>query len=156
MSKLASKLGRSFAWLNATQFLGALNDNLFKLLIILHLIEVNGAKTASRTTTIVMAVFVVPFLLFSALAGKIADKISKRDIVVAAKVAEFAVMFAGFLAFYFHADLFLYVVLFMMAATSTSAWIKPRAAHSFTHRIPTARCSRFAVMTWKPVKPGVS
>ena len=29
-----TKLGKSFAWLNATQFLGALNDNIFKLLMI--------------------------------------------------------------------------------------------------------------------------
>jgi len=39
---------RSFAWLNATQFLGALNDNLFKLLLVFFLIALEGPGSAGR------------------------------------------------------------------------------------------------------------
>ena len=37
------KLPKSFGFFNATQFLGALNDNLFKLLVIYYLIGLQGA-----------------------------------------------------------------------------------------------------------------
>ena len=36
------KLPRPFAWLNVTQFLGALNDNVFRLLIVFLLVEILG------------------------------------------------------------------------------------------------------------------
>ena len=68
MNTTRAKLGASFGWLNTTQFLGALNDNVFKLLIILFLIGHASMKPAS-TTALAGAVFVIPFLLFSAFAG---------------------------------------------------------------------------------------
>ena len=50
MKNQSLKLSRSFGWLNATQFLGALNDNIFKLLIIFFLIADRIAKTADTTS----------------------------------------------------------------------------------------------------------
>ena len=38
------KLARSFKWLNAIQFLGAFNDNIFKLIVILFLIDLQGSS----------------------------------------------------------------------------------------------------------------
>ncbi len=118
MNGMKSKIGRSFLWLNATQFLGALNDNIFKLLVILFLIGLQGPSEAGSITAIAGAVFVVPFLVFSALAGKLADCFSKRDIIVAAKIAEVLVMTAACFAFAFKSVPGLYIVLFMMAAQS--------------------------------------
>ena len=54
------KLGASFGWLNATQFLGAFNDNIFKLLVILLLIDLLGDSEAGNVTALAGAVFVVP------------------------------------------------------------------------------------------------
>ena len=87
MNDKIEKLDSSFRWLNATQFLGALNDNVFKLLIILYLISPNmfGEDKAASVNAVAGAVFVVPFLLFTAYAGKLADRFSKRNIIVAAK-----------------------------------------------------------------------
>ena len=110
------KLGGSFKWLNVTQFLGALNDNIFKLLIILFLIAAQSTKAASTITALAGAVFVIPFLLFSAFAGKLADRFSKRNIIISAKVAEGAIMLIGAGAFILKSTLGLYFVLFIMAA----------------------------------------
>ena len=112
------KFGSTFRWLNVTQFLGALNDNVFKLLIVLFLIALQGTDVASNVTASAGAVFVVPFLLFSAFAGKLADRFSKRNIVVLAKVAEVVVMAAGCAVFISKSAFGLYCVLFLMATQS--------------------------------------
>jgi len=114
----SSKFGSTFKWLNVTQFLGALNDNVFKLLIVLFLIALQGTDAAGNVTALAGAVFVVPFLLFSAFAGKLADRFSKRNIVVLAKVAEAVVMAVGCAAFLSKSAFGLYCVLFLMATQS--------------------------------------
>lgn len=118
MNSTSTKLGRSFRWLNVAQFLGALNDNIFKLLIIAFIVGRQGMQSASKVASLAGAVFVVPFLLFSAFAGRLADRFSKRNIVVAVKVAEVIVMALGLVAFVLKMDLALYAILFLMAAQS--------------------------------------
>ncbi|MHC4122564.1 MAG: acyl-[ACP]--phospholipid O-acyltransferase [Planctomycetota bacterium] len=118
MDTTKTKLGSSFKWLNATQFLGAFNDNIFKLLVILLLIELQSDSEAGNVTALAGAVFVMPFLLFSALAGKLADSFSKRNIIVSTKVAELLLMVAGCAAFMFESVIGLYIVLFLMATQS--------------------------------------
>ena len=66
----------SFCWLNATQFFGALNDNIFKFLTILFLIGLLGNNNANTISGITGLVFVTPFLLFSHAGGILADRIS--------------------------------------------------------------------------------
>ncbi len=108
----------SFNWLNATQFLGALNDNLFKLLLILFFIGHAGEDAASRVTATAGAIFVVPFLAFSPLAGRLADRFSKKRIIVAAKGAEVAIMALGALCFIGQSIFGLYLTLGLMATQS--------------------------------------
>jgi acyl-[acyl-carrier-protein]-phospholipid O-acyltransferase/long-chain-fatty-acid--[acyl-carrier-protein] ligase len=113
-----SKINNSFKWFNATQFLGALNDNVFKLLVILFLIKVQGSASAAKITALAGAVFVIPFLIFMAWAGKLADKYSKSRIIVWTTFAEIINMTAGFIAFALQSSIGLYCVLFSMAAQS--------------------------------------
>ena len=115
--KLKNK--HAFAWLNATQFLGALNDNIFKLLVILFLIGAADSTHAVNVNLIANAVFAVPFLLFLAFAGRLADRLSKRDVIVYCKVAELAVMVFAVMAFWIGYGPLLYAVFFCMAAQST-------------------------------------
>jgi acyl-[acyl-carrier-protein]-phospholipid O-acyltransferase/long-chain-fatty-acid--[acyl-carrier-protein] ligase len=112
------KLGSSFAWLNLTQFFGALNDNIFKLLLILFLIGRQGPDAATGINAKAGAVAVVPFLLFSAYAGRLADRYSKRDVIVYAKVAELGAMLLGCIAFFAGNEIALYAVLFLMCLQS--------------------------------------
>ena len=92
MNNTGAKLRWSFGWLNATQFLGALNDNVFKLLGIFFLIRLLGEEQANSIGAFASAVFIVPFLLFSHSAGVLADRSSKKNIVVVAKFLEIVVM----------------------------------------------------------------
>lgn len=109
---------RSFYLLNATQFLGALNDNVFKLLVIYLLIHVKGAAAANSVLSLAGAIFVIPFLLFSSGAGVLADRISKRTIIVITKVMEVAIMLFGMLAVSFRWEFGSYTALFLMATQS--------------------------------------
>ena len=96
---IENKMSRSFDWHNATQFLGALNDNVFRWLMVFFLIGLLGNEKASTVTSLTGVVFVVPFLLFTPLAGVFADRFSKRDIIVKAKIAELVLMIAGWIVF---------------------------------------------------------
>ena len=115
---MESKLGRQFCWLNAAQFLGALNDNIFKLLVILFLVGKSGGENAHKVTAIAGAVFVVPFLAFIPAAGTMADRFSKTTIIRWSKFAEIICMLMGCAAFYLGQSTGIYVVLFFMAMQS--------------------------------------
>ncbi|WP_084167428.1 acyl-[ACP]--phospholipid O-acyltransferase [Pelobacter seleniigenes] len=115
---MTRKLTTSFNWLNATQFFGALNDNLLKLLIVFYLIAVKGPDSAAMVAATAGGLFVVPFLLFSAPAGALADRLSKRTIVVAMKGAECLIALLAVLAFAVGSATALYAVLFLMATQS--------------------------------------
>lgn len=108
----------SFTYLNVTQFLGALNDNIYKLLIVYFFIELSGIENSHRILASTGAVFVLPFLLFSASSGTLADRFSKRNIIVLTKVLELFTMAAGLLAFIYESELGSYIVLFMLATQS--------------------------------------
>lgn len=109
---------RSFYLLNATQFLGALNDNIFKLLVIYLLIHVKGQSSANMILSLAGAIFVIPFLLFSSGAGVLADKISKRTIIVFSKVLELAIMIYACIAVLLQSETGLFTALFLMATQS--------------------------------------
>ena len=55
-----------FLW---TQFLGAFNDNIFKIVVSLTAVHMAAGAESGRDLSIVGAIFIVPFLLFSGYAG---------------------------------------------------------------------------------------
>ena len=115
---IENKLSRSFDWHNVTQFLGALNDNIFRWLLVFFLINLLGDDKAAAVSSKTGAVFVIPFLLFTPLAGIVADRFSKRNIIVMAKFAELVLMVLGLLAFYSGLQWAVYTVLFLMCTQS--------------------------------------
>jgi MFS family permease len=107
----------SFWGMIVTQFLGAFNDNLFKQLMLLLALKVAGQDRQWEA----MFVFSVPFVIFSGYAGYLADRHSKRAIIMLAKVAEILVMLMGlaaFLSFGRWGFTGLFVVLFLMGTHS--------------------------------------
>ncbi len=88
---------RSFLGLLATQFLGAFNDNVFKQMLLLMCVDFKIARQLpeDRFQPIATALFTAAFLLFSGVAGFLSDKLRKRRIVVASKVAEIVIMIVG-------------------------------------------------------------
>lgn len=118
MSDETCRLPRAFSWLNATQFLGAMNDNILKLLIVFFLISLRGPQQAGTIAATAGAVFVLPFLLFSAASGVLADRMSKRRIIIAVKGLEVLIAALGVVSFLADSATGLYVVLFCMATQS--------------------------------------
>ncbi|MCI0499945.1 MAG: MFS transporter, partial [Planctomycetales bacterium] len=112
------KMSRSFDWHNATQFLGALNDNVFQGLMIFFLIGLLGADKKADINAIAAIIFVVPFLMFTPFAGTLADRFSKQAVIVIAKAAELVIMVLGCVIFYFNFAMGIYAALFLMCAQS--------------------------------------
>lgn len=104
---------------NLTQFLGALNDNVYKLLIVFFLVGMQGVEQSPIILSLSGAIFVLPFIFLSPFAGKIADNISKTTLFRLAKILEIVVMLCGVFAFILKSSLACYFVLFLMAAQST-------------------------------------
>lgn len=108
----------SFTYLNTTQFLAAMNDNIYKLLVIYLFIQLEGTENSHRILAVTGAIFVLPFLLFSASSGILADRFSKRNIIVLTKTLEFLALALGVLAFQYESKFGAYAVLFLMATLS--------------------------------------
>lgn len=105
-----------------TQFLGALNDNVFKTALITmavfhsaDLTTMNGAALA----TLLPGIFILPFFLFSATAGQIADKFEKSKLIRFVKIFEVVLMLFAALGFVLHVFWLLVLALFMMGMHST-------------------------------------
>ncbi len=112
------KLSGSFAWLNATQFLGALNDNVFKLLSIFMLVALLGEAHRTQIVSTASIVFVIPFLLFSHAGGTLADRVGKRNIIVCLKILEILIATFGCLAIYHKSSWGLYAIIFLLCTHS--------------------------------------
>ncbi|HEY4706402.1 MAG TPA: MFS transporter, partial [Thermodesulfobacteriota bacterium] len=106
---------QSFLW---TQFLGAFNDNAFK--IVLSMIAVNmAAGHGGAYVSMVGAVFILPFFLFSGYAGYAADVYNKRTVLIVTKAFEIAAVLFGLVAFWSGRIEFMLGTLFLMALHST-------------------------------------
>jgi 1-acyl-sn-glycerol-3-phosphate acyltransferase len=94
-SQFALLAERRFAPFFWTQFLGALNDNVFKtaLLTILTYDALNWTTLDPvLLTNLIPGLFILPFVLFSATAGQLADKYDKGRVARLVKVLEIAIM----------------------------------------------------------------
>jgi MFS family permease len=88
---------RRFAPLFATQFLGAFNDSLFKqgvVLFVTYQLYSDAAREA-QFSAIAQGLFILPFFLFSALAGQLADDHDKARVIRIVKTAEIFIMIVG-------------------------------------------------------------
>jgi hypothetical protein len=89
---------RRFGPFFGVQFLGAFNDNVFKqaLVILLAYQTANFTTMSSNTLqNLAQALFILPFFLFSATAGQIADKYEKSTLITITVTIELAVMALG-------------------------------------------------------------
>ncbi|HET6425544.1 MAG TPA: MFS transporter [Planctomycetaceae bacterium] len=89
---------RSFWGLNLTQFLGAFNDNLFKELVLLLCVEHLKEKGGSDLQGLASVLFAVPFIFLSGLAGHLADRHSKRTVLISCKIGEVLITLFGMAA----------------------------------------------------------
>jgi 1-acyl-sn-glycerol-3-phosphate acyltransferase len=113
---------RRFAPFFATQFLGALNDNVFRQGLII-LVTFQGVLIAgmnhSQLANVAGALFILPFFLFSATAGQLADKYEKSMLMRRIKLLEIGLMLLAAYAFFAQLYPLLLFVLFLMGCQST-------------------------------------
>ena len=113
---------RRFAPFFATQFLGALNDNVFRNGLVI-LITFQGVLVAGMDHThlanVAAGLFILPFFLFSATAGQFADKYEKSMLIRRIKMLEIALMMLAAFALVSESYSLLLLVLFLMGCQST-------------------------------------
>ncbi len=113
---------RRFAPFFVTQFLGAFNDNLFKnaLVVLLTFHAVSWTTLAPEIlTNLAAGIFILPFFLFSATAGQLADKYDKAKLARLVKVLEMVIMGVAALGFFLHSLAVLLGALFLLGLHST-------------------------------------
>ncbi len=113
---------RRFSAMFFTQFLGAFNDNVFKQALILVLTYTAASQIGvevSILNNLAAMLFILPYFLFSALAGQIADKYEKSKLTRLTKVLELIIMSVAAVGFVFEWYGLLFVALFLMGTHST-------------------------------------
>ncbi|TAM57352.1 MAG: MFS transporter [Rhodanobacter sp.] len=122
MSQFALLGKRRFAPFFWTQALGAFNDNAFRNALVMLVAFQMGLddRKVSLYTNLAPALFIIPFFLFSASAGQLAEKFEKTRIIRWVKLFEIFAMVLAAIGFYTHHTSLLLVVLFLMGLHSTT------------------------------------
>jgi len=112
---------RRFAPFFAVQSLAAFNDNAFRNATVVLVGFQLGLSTSQIGfySNLAPALFILPFFLFSASAGQLAEKYEKHTLIRWVKVFEIAAMCVAAWGFYARSPLLLFVVLFLMGLHST-------------------------------------
>ncbi|HXP00857.1 MAG TPA: MFS transporter [Luteibacter sp.] len=121
MSQFSLLAKRRFAPFFWTQALGAFNDNAFRnamVMLVAFQMALPDAQV-SLYTNLAPALFILPYFLFSATAGQIAEKFEKTRLIRFVKLFEIAAMCVAAIGFFTHHISLLLVVLFLMGMHST-------------------------------------
>ncbi|WP_428627102.1 MFS transporter [Sphingopyxis sp.] len=112
---------RRFLPLFATQFLNAFNDNFYKMtmVILVTFTIYKDPETEAWFNALAGGLFILPFFLFSALAGQLADSTDKTKMIRLIKTAEIAIMIVGSVGIWFHNVPLMLLGLFAMGVHST-------------------------------------
>ena len=112
---------RRFGFFFWTQTLGAFNDNVFKNAVVILItfgIAGVGADHANLYVNLAAGLFILPFFLFSATAGQVAEKYEKARLIRGIKALEIGIMLLGALALWQQSLPLLLGVLFLMGSQS--------------------------------------
>jgi MFS family permease len=120
MSQFQLLRQRRFGPFFCTQFLGAFNDNVFKNAVVI-LIAFSGLEAARSDLLVNLAagIFILPYFLFSATAGQLADKFEKAALIRIIKAAEIGIMVLAAVGFVLHSIELLLGVLFLLGTQAT-------------------------------------
>src|SRR3569832_741411 len=132
---------RGFGLMLVTQFLGALNDNLYRFMVVFYI----NAHMASQEefnlyNSLIAALFVIPYLIFSGYAGQLADNFSKRTVLICTKSVEVVAMVLALVAFMIGSIPLMLVIIFLMA--THSAFFSPAKYSSLPELLPVQDLSR--------------
>ncbi|HAY80662.1 MAG TPA: acyl-[ACP]--phospholipid O-acyltransferase, partial [Planctomycetaceae bacterium] len=112
-------MSTSFVGLLATQLLSVINDNVFRWLVIgIGKGLILNASNESAILMIGSNCFILPYLILAAPAGYLADRYSKRSVIVGCKAAELGIMLLGTIGVFFLDINVLFVAVALMGAQS--------------------------------------
>ena len=119
-SQFALLKQRRFAPFFAVQALGAFNDNVYRQAVI-GLLFYLGVSAEERTlyTNLAPALFILPYFLFSSLAGQIAEKLEKSKLIRITTTMEIGIMLLAAVGFLTQNMIVLLVALFCTGLQST-------------------------------------
>jgi 1-acyl-sn-glycerol-3-phosphate acyltransferase len=112
---------KRFLPLFLTQLCGAFNDNIFKqalILAILYKLSLGADADRSLLVNLCALLFILPFLLFSALGGQFGEKFAKDALIRAIKLAEILIMLIGASGFLLNNLPLMFIALFAMGTQS--------------------------------------
>lgn len=112
---------RRFLPLFLTQFMGAFNDSLFRNALILLITYKIAAITGARADLLAATaggLFILPFFIFSATAGELADKYTKSKLIVLIKAIEVLLVSLAIVGLYKASTSLLFTCLFLMGTHS--------------------------------------
>jgi acyl-[acyl-carrier-protein]-phospholipid O-acyltransferase/long-chain-fatty-acid--[acyl-carrier-protein] ligase len=137
-SLLTDSRFEGFLW---AQFLGAFNDNVYKMIVSFTAVRIAVDSAASgRYLAISGAVFILPFILFSGYAGQLADRYSKTRVLQITKALEIVTMLMGIPALLTNSMNLLLVVLFLLATQAT--FFSPAKYGILPEALPNSQISR--------------
>ncbi|WP_437224917.1 MFS transporter [Planctomicrobium sp. SH661] len=111
---------RSFWGMTLTQFLAVFNDNFYKQTVMLSCVMMEKETPGTwKNQALATIVFSLPFILFSGYCGFLADRFSKRTIIVVSKLAEIGIMLLAMVAFHTNHWGLMFFVLFLLGIHST-------------------------------------
>jgi 1-acyl-sn-glycerol-3-phosphate acyltransferase len=120
-SQFALLKTRRFLPFFLTQFLGAFNDNLFRNAVVVSITF--GATIAGQNAgvleNVAQGLFILPFFLFSALSGQLADKYEKSRLIRQTRFAEVVLMCCGAIALYAGETTALLAVIFLLGVLAS-------------------------------------
>ncbi|MCW8885230.1 MAG: MFS transporter [Motiliproteus sp.] len=104
----------------STLFLGAINDNLFKNTLILIFVFQSSHQggDVDKLTNLAAGLFMLPYLLFSGIAGELADRFEKSSLIRILKLSELGLMILAAQALLSQNTELMFILLFLMATQS--------------------------------------
>lgn len=130
---------RGFWPLFMVQFQGAFSDNLFKFLVLFLINRIVSESERDSYTSLVLAAFSLPFLLFAMTGGYFADRFRKRSVVLGTKIMEVLVMGLGAWGLWMQSLPILFGVVFLMSVQS--AFFGPSKYSLLPEILPDSRLS---------------
>jgi acyl-[acyl-carrier-protein]-phospholipid O-acyltransferase / long-chain-fatty-acid--[acyl-carrier-protein] ligase len=130
---------KGFWSLFVVQFQGAFSDNVFKFLVVFLVSASVADEVRDRFIPLILALFSLPFLIFSMAAGYLADRYPKPNVIIGTKLLEILIMIAGTVGLYLQNTVILTVVLFFMGVQS--AFFSPSKYGLLPEILPEERLS---------------
>ncbi len=141
-------LKRRFTPLFITQFGGAMNDNIYKnafAVLLVYKLAAEHGYDAKILVTITQAIFILPYILFAAIAGSMGDIYDKALIIRWVKALEIGIVLLAVLAFYAQDITLLMVIVFLLSVQST--FFGPVKYSIIPHHIPQHLVNANALIT---------